>query len=1259
MRIRTSFPRFAVLVLLLCLPSLLSAQNQASVTGVVMDSSGAVIPNAGVTLSNPSTGLEYNAVTNSAGSYRIANVAPGPGYKLVISSTGFSPYQAENVYLNVGITATQNATLNPGQHVEVTVSALGQGVTLNTEDASIGNNIEVSKLNELPVQSRLNPTVLFTLQPGITLDGAATGGRVDQDNVTVDGLDVNDFATGNFGAITTNAPVDSVQEFRGTTGGFTPNSGPGGGGQFELVTRSGTNNWHGQANIYHRDNSTTANDWFNDLVGIRAPKLVQNQFGGSVGGPIKHDKMFFFFNYTSSRIAQDSSILRTVPLPSFLAGNISYINSNAGCDSSSRQNTAPNCISHLTPAQVQALDPALIGESPALYNILKTDYPVANDVSTGDGINTGGFRFNAPTPTFTNVYVGKLDYNLTSKIHLFGVGGLSRENQVNGANGAAQFPGRPPATQFVDRSYRYLVGMDWQLAANKTNQFTYGTVVQDYSFPRPSNVLGVNQVSFGTGTTTLLDDPFSSPSNAQSRHVPIPQIQDNFSWTLGRHSLSLGGTFKWIHTNESTVLDYNSYGLGLGGEIQGLQSSLRPTNLLPASSTAQVTYDSAFTAALGRVASIATTTNYDASGNPLPGASGSNRSYKYHQVELYALDNWKITPHLTFTYGVNYQYFSVPYETNGLETAQPSVKDGGLTFDKYMTARVAQSSAGDSGPGTVPFITYVLGGPKNHGPGLYNADPLNFAPRASLAWNPKWDPNTVISFGGGLVYDRTIVSAVQYQQDQYSYLFQQNFTQNYGNGTDPVASLRNDPRLDHQPAAPVPATPKPPFQPYIDPDGTPTGLGNGGAFNEMIDPNLKTPYSIIMSANFQHQFPGSTLLRISYAGRLGRRLLAQADANQLVEFPDKTSGQLMSTAMGNVTKELRRGADPKHLPGEGWFENQVPPGLGASILIPGTNEYYPNNTSFLADNLGSLMQKGDFADTIQALAGNGLIDYNVGMGAQFSENSFYTNKGFSSYNGLLVTFQKNLTRGLQFDANYTWSHSIDNVSVTANSPAIGGYGFVCDVLRPRLCRGNSDFDVSNYFTGDFTYALPFGRGRTFGANMPLGLDEVIGGWDISGIPTWHSGIAFSTVSSAFVAGYANDAPGIFNGDTGAIKRKVHKTQDGTLTLFADPTAAKAAFQGPIGFQIGSRNSLRGPQYFNIDFGLAKSFAIWPREGVKLLFRGDAFNVLNHPNFQVPDVPSNFSDFTTSSFGQLTNMTGVPASTGVGPRVLQLSGRIQF
>jgi hypothetical protein len=142
------------------------------------------------------------------------------------------------------------------------------------------------------------------------------------------------------------------------------------------------------------------------------------------------------------------------------------------------------------------------------------------------------------------------------------------------------------------------------------------------------------------------------------------------------------------------------------------------------------------------------------------------------------------------------------------------------------------------------------------------------------------------------------------------------------------------------------------------------------------------------------------------------------------------------------------------------------------------------------------------------------------MAAKFSENTLYSNKGFSSYNELLTTLQKNFSHGLQFDVNYTWSHSIDNVSLIANSSAAAGYGFVCDVQRPRICRGNPGFDVTHYVSADFTYSLPFGRGRTFATNAKIWLNEVIGGWDLSGISQWHTGGAFGTVSNAFVAGYS-------------------------------------------------------------------------------------------------------------------------------------------
>ena len=223
------------------------AQDKASLTGTVTDTTGAVIPDASVELVNTTTNVSFKATSNGTGSYTIANVPPGPGYKITISRDGFKPVVFTDVYLNVAATRTQDVKLSIGGSTQtVEVSAASQGVTLDTTDATVGNNFEVQFLNDLPVANRDSPSALFTQQPGITLDGAVTGARVDQDNVTLDGLDVNDSATGNFGAIVGNAPVDSVQEFRGVTAGPLSSAGEGGGGQFDLVTRSGATNFMAQ-----------------------------------------------------------------------------------------------------------------------------------------------------------------------------------------------------------------------------------------------------------------------------------------------------------------------------------------------------------------------------------------------------------------------------------------------------------------------------------------------------------------------------------------------------------------------------------------------------------------------------------------------------------------------------------------------------------------------------------------------------------------------------------------------------------------------------------------------------------------------------------------------------------------------------------------------------------------------------------------------------------------------------------------------------
>ena len=702
------------------------------------------------------------------------------------------------------------------------------------------------------------------------------------------------------------------------------------------------------------------------------------------------------------------------------------------------------------------------------------------------------------------------------------------------------------------------------------------------------------------------------------------------------------------HANEFVIppedrhQDSGASGASAAQLFPRLDPTFRPSDICPGSSNtcgfAPGLYDAAFALALAPYTSISSTFNYNAQGTALPQGSGQTRAYRYYETELYFGDTWKMTPKFTLSYGVRWINYSVPYEVHGLESVQ------NFDFNTYFADRVKQSAASLSGNSAVPFIAYSLGGKANHAPGYFKPGYKDFGPRVAFAY--ALNPKTVINGGIGVVYDQTVINAVQYQQSQYDYLFQAGVTTPLGDPNSITNTLLADTRftgVNNPPTPPTAPTISKPFMPYVDSTGTPFGLANGQAFNEIIDPKLKTPYSIQQNIGIQFELPQGFILKMTYAGRQGRRLLAQADANQLIDFADPQSGQLMSTAFANITQQLRNGQNVTAQP---WYENVLP-----TIGRPG------DNTAILANSfLATYIARGDFADFTELLSLFGFLPPNVEMGAQFSENTFYTNQGSSNYNGLLTTLHKNAGHGLQFDLNYTWSHSIDNVSVVANAPAIGGYGFICDVLRPRECRGNSDFDVTHYFSGNFIYDLPFGRGKSFAGTAPRWLDELIGGWSVSGLPSAHSGGAYFATANAFVAGYANNAPGILVGPSSDLKVHINGGKGQPLYGFANPSQANSDYTGPVGFNIGSRNNLRGPSYFNIDLGLAKSFAVYS-DRVALKFRADAFNALNHPNFSNP-----CTDITNVSclFGTISSTVGTGINNG-GPaaRVLQVSLRLEF
>jgi hypothetical protein len=669
---------------------------------------------------------------------------------------------------------------------------------------------------------------------------------------------------------------------------------------------------------------------------------------------------------------------------------------------------------------------------------------------------------------------------------------------------------------------------------------------------------------------------------------------------------------------------------------------------------------------LGRFEDTNDTWNYNAAGSVVPQGTGLQTTFRYYETEFYFGDTWKLTPSLTLTYGLRYQNTTVPYEIHGIEADQNE------SFWNFMNARIAQSAAGVGGSGSlpggsnvVPYVEYNLAGKANNAAGYYQPANKDFAPRVAFAWTPPGqNKKLVINGGAGLVYDQTVVNAILQEEASYSYLFESGETADYGvpaTETNSAAynSLMQNVRftaLGSPPPGPTPPTITKPFIPFVGPESPecggvtgPCGLANGGAFNISVDHNLPTPYNIMYNLGIQQELKGGLIFRLGYVGRQGRRLLAQADAEQLINFPDSKSGQTLSQAMAGLTTWLRANpnAPAANVPAQPFFEN---------VLYP--NSAGISNTVFIATNMAPYPARGDVADSVELMSYYGLLPANVGMAAQLSENTFFTDMGFSSYNGMLATLHKNSSHGLQFDLNYTWSHSIDNVSQKAYSFAYTGYGFICDVLRPRLCRGSSDYDVTEYLNGNFLYQLPFGRGRDFATSLPLWADEVVGGWELSGLPIWHTGTVTMANSIAFLMSYSNEDPAILTGSLAPMKTHVNQ-QGGLVESYKNPELAFDQYRGPTGFEMGPRNNLRGPGFVDLDLGLGKTFPLYPKEGVNLKFRVDAFNVMNHPNFATPGFTGDMQLTNAPNlFGAITN-TVTPTGSDLSARVLQGSLRIEF
>lgn len=1305
---------FVFLATILMLPTLALAQDVAGLVGTITDKTGGAISGAQITVVDTRTGAVYTATTGNEGTFKFPKLPPGPGYELTASKDGFQKAIIANLYLPIAITTTQNLELAIGSITEtVTVESEGS-VSLNTTDSTIGNNFDIRAVSNLPNEFRGSAANLLRLQPavvsadtsngsddaGASRNGSVAGARADQNNITVDGIDASDFGVGAAFSQVAPTPVDAIQEFRTEVANPLADMGRGSGAQTVITTKSGTNDWHGNAREYHRNTITEANDFFNNKNGVPRPTLIRNQFGGNVGGPIKKDKLFFFFDYDARRDASQSPTIAIVPLDQVRAGGISYINNNSGCDFTATLQSNPQCITTLTPAQAAALDPCsntgtaqgpctqdgtptgtpvVPGFNPQLLSLINSRYPHANDLSAGDGINTGGYLFNAPRPDRVNTFTTRVDFNLTSKQKLFTRFTFYNVNAIQGGVPAFQFPGDPITNPLVIRDRAWVIGHTWIFNSNLVNQFVYGESRADVTAIStltgsanpggdPGVYAGLNWL-YPTGITA----PYARPGGSSSLN-PVPTFRDDISWQHGRHSFTFGGVYRPIRTRSQLNNNFIFTNQGLL-TINALDPTLRPLNILAQNSmsdpngVAISNWDGAYSAFLGIASLQFSVFNYNKTGAVSPEGAGARRDYRYYETEAYAQDSWKLRSDLTITYGLRYGYDSVPYESVGNEATM------NVQLQNLLATRVQNGLNGIAGYNAAPLLTYSLAGKGNpHAPSLFGASPYNFAPRVGIAWNPSFrdgilgdvfgDRKTVLRLGASQIFDHTALSAVNFVEDQSNYIFSTSTT--FAFAGSPEQYLAGSPRFTGVGNAVAPSTP-PPFQNSVTPNagagfGCPPAIPVcGTAFNSfgnyVVDPKFKTPYSYAFSAGLQRELSGGLQLEVDYVGRFAHRLSALSDGGQLIDFVDPASKQTLINAISSLELQARQNLPYTSIQAQPFLENQMSAALAAQGADCSALGYANCSQYVYATNTVPLAQGNTF-NVVKSLAQTQLLNANVGITPQFISNYYFSNKSWSNYNGLIAILRKRLSHNLQMDFNYTFSHSIDNFSGVANSvgnPFNNAQSVLCDVTNLKTCKGSSEFDVKHQISGDAIYDLPFGRGKAFAHDSPRWLDEIIGGWQVSGIYTWRTGFAFPVQNGVATVSFGSTGYPIFNGNGSALSVSPHtdpKLSGNGIQLFSNPQAALSAFSAPTGLQVGTRDELRGPRFSNVDLSLAKTFPLWS-EKYKLQFRAEAYNAFNHTNFALPSS----ININGTNFGQITSTSSISGDQSA--RVLQFALRFEF
>ena len=1108
---------------------LLAQSATTSVHGTITDAKGAVVVGASVTISDPATGLSRSVMTGSQGEYQFLELPPAT-YELTVKSKGFATVNEKGIQLLVRTPGTVNVTMQVATGIE-TVEVNATATLVNTENASMGHAFDAQQIQALPFEGR-EPTSILTLQPGVVFTGnnldkansptasgfdsdsragAVNGGRSDQTNVTLDGVDDNDQATGRLqGSL--RVPLDSLEEFRVTTANSDADSGRSSGGQIALVTKSGTNGFHGGAYEYYRP-TFAANDWFIKASQIssglpnRPPFLLRNTYGAFLGGPIKKDRLFFFLSFEGMRKREDQSVIRTVPTDDLRNGYINY-----PCDTDPV--TCPTGVERLSPTQLANLDPncssigsctytsgAHVGSFPGV-NPYVTDvfqqYPHGNSSSAGDGYNTIGYTFAAPAPENLNMYVAKLDYNLNANgsQHLF-VRGV-QDGDHNSA-GAQQFPGQPSSILEVVTSKGITAGFTSSFKNSWINNFRFGYIRQAYE---DRGLQNQHFVHF-----RFLDD-INAFSKTQARHVPVLNFVDDVVKQHGTHAIGFGVNLRKVdNVGESNYTSFftastNPDWLANAG-IANQGTSLDPASPqgvamgLPAvSSDFESSYNGAVTVLAGLISEVDSNYNLNKNLNPLAEGALISRHYRAWEWEWYAQDAWRVRPNLTVTYGLRYSILEPPYETSGTQV-QPTTSSHDWFMNRGKAADQGQSyfpQTGTDGSGNPIYdhnLQFALGGQANHAKPYWNWDYHNLAPRLAIAYSPSGDSGfahklwggpgkSSIRAGWGMYFDHFGEGISSTFDREGAFGLTSSISNPAGvqtvDGVARFTGLNNIPTTSLTTTSSCPTAPCPLTFPA--PSGSfPVTFPYAFGIEFGLDDKLKTPYSHVITLSYTRDLGRGFVIETSFVGRYAHRLLSEIDLAQPANLRDPASGTTYYQAAQALAKQYWKGVDIANVAPIPYWENLFPlagpnatnkgyinncaPNAGGIATFTSTQAIYDmyscnSGLSAQAANETTSLAYLDVPGYSGETAANECFPACATINGQTTGYDFWSpqyaslDSWASIGNSAFNSGQFTLRHhsgGLSFDLNYTYSKSTDIGSNAERISVFEGLGFSSQIIN--------------------------------------------------------------------------------------------------------------------------------------------------------------------------------------------------------------------